>query len=625
MTAPVLLGWAEPAAVYPLAFAAAALLLLTIWLFRRRRATSRPAAAICLVLSLALHVALLWWLPLALRPGTDGGQAPRAENESGTADVSLRLFAPEESPADAATSSPPAAADPLPVTGLQDWLWTPPQAIAAAAGGKDPEQPNAAAGDTTGPDDPESGGTESGGTESGDPESVPPRPLPMTPETLFAGHEAEGVDGDRAADAWQELDDGLSEWFEQAFIEDAADETAAVASVAATETATGGEPGIETDAERDRPGAAPPTTSGMVSGRLDSDFANRVGSAKQIALEQTGGDARTEAAVQAALRFLCQAQRPDGAWDPAASGAGQERAPLGETRDGAGKRAETAITGLALLALMGAGHTHQAGDHADHVYRGLAFLIRGQKADGSLAGNASLYAAHYSHGMAALAMAEAAAITRDPAAIEATRRAVRHTQRMQHPTTGGFRYRPGETGDMSQLGWQAMVLDAAFRADVAVDPAAIRGIQTFLRSVRGGTHGGLARYRPGEAPSRTMTAEALAIRLLLGEAVPQAEIEEAQRYMLEQPPGVGQDNYYYWYYATMALHQLQDDAWERWNAALRERLLATQRPDGSWSDATVWGGYGGTVYTTAMATLCLESYYRHSVRPREERIATQRP
>ena len=26
---------------------------------------------------------------------------------------------------------------------------------------------------------------------------------------------------------------------------------------------------------------------------------------------------------------------------------------------------------------------------------------------------------------------------------------------------------------------------------------------------------------------------------------------------------------------------------------------------------TVWGGYGGRVYTTAMATLCLEVYYRY--------------
>jgi hypothetical protein len=121
-----------------------------------------------------------------------------------------------------------------------------------------------------------------------------------------------------------------------------------------------------------------------------------------------------------------------------------------------------------------------------------------------------------------------------------------------------------------------------------------------------------------------MTAEALATRLLIGEKVPQAEIREAERYLLQKLPGVGQDDYYYWYYATLALHQLQDDAWRQWNDALKNRLLATQRADGSWPSDTVWGGYGGTVYTTAMATLCLEAYYRHTIRGSVPRVARRR-
>ncbi len=116
---------------------------------------------------------------------------------------------------------------------------------------------------------------------------------------------------------------------------------------------------------------------------------------------------------------------------------------LGENRGGAGARAESAITGLALLTLMGAGQTHQVGDYADNVYRGLAYLIRSQKPNGSLAGNASVYAANYSHGMAALSMCEAAAISRDPSAILSAQRAIAHTRRMQHPTTGGWRYSEG--------------------------------------------------------------------------------------------------------------------------------------------------------------------------------------
>jgi hypothetical protein len=120
-----------------------------------------------------------------------------------------------------------------------------------------------------------------------------------------------------------------------------------------------------------------------------------------------------------------------------------------------------------------------------------------------------------------------------------------------------------------------------------------------------------------------MTAEALATRLLIGERVPPDEVSEAEQYLLQQPPGVGKDNYYYWYYATLALHQLQDDAWQQWNASLKRRLLATQQSDGSWSSDTLWGGYGGTVYTTSMAALCLETYYRHTIREESGRIAQQ--
>ena len=40
------------------------------------------------------------------------------------------------------------------------------------------------------------------------------------------------------------------------------------------------------------------------------------------------------------------------------------------------------------------------------------------------------------------------------------------------------------------------------------------------------------------------------------------------------------------------------------------RQQARGRHAGSWSPDTVWGGYGGRVYTTALGALCLEVYYR---------------
>ena len=85
--------------------------------------------------------------------------------------------------------------------------------------------------------------------------------------------------------------------------------------------------------------------------------------------------------------------------------------------------------------------------------------------------------------------------------------------------------------------------------------------------------------------------------------------------LLEQLPGNGPANLYYWYYGTLAMFQLQGDYWQQWNEALRTQLLASQRTAGalagSWDPDAVWGGYGGRIYSTSLSTLCLEVYYRY--------------
>jgi hypothetical protein len=112
-----------------------------------------------------------------------------------------------------------------------------------------------------------------------------------------------------------------------------------------------------------------------------------------------------------------------------------------------------------------------------------------------------------------------------------------------------------------------------------------------------------------------MTAEALACRQFLGMPADDAVAEEAASYLLGELPGVGRSNLYYWYYGTLGMYYLQGESWERWNAALQKALLGRQRKGGllggSWDPDTVWGGYGGRVYSTAVASLCLEVYYRY--------------
>lgn len=332
----------------------------------------------------------------------------------------------------------------------------------------------------------------------------------------------------------------------------------------------------------------------------------------QIVAEQ-GGSPETEAAVHAALKWLAGHQSPDGRWDANLLEAGRESKTLGQDRRGAGTEADTGMTGLALLAFLASGHSHQSGDYRSTVSRGLDFLVSSQAADGSLGGRAEAFAFMYCHAMAGLAISEACGMTADTRWREPVRRAVAYTLACQNRTTGGWRYRPQDVGDTSQLGWQWMFLKSAGMAGVPTPPGCRDGIERYLQSVASGRYGGLAAYRPGQDPTRTMTAEALVCRLFLGQQGTLANVEAAD-YLLGQLPGKSEVNFYYWYYATLGLYQVHDTRWRRWNEAVATELVRRQRRDasaaGSWDPDPVWGSYGGRVYSTALAALCLEVYYR---------------
>jgi hypothetical protein len=353
-----------------------------------------------------------------------------------------------------------------------------------------------------------------------------------------------------------------------------------------------------------------------------------------------GGNAKTEAAVAAALKWLAAAQSADGRWNAVQFGGGQEEMTLGQNRGGAGRGADTGVSALALLAFLGAGHSHVQGAYQDNVRRGLDFLLRSQAADGSLFGDATLYAQMYCHSMATFALAEALALTGDGRLEAAAVKAVNFSLAAQNGTTGGWRYRPGDTGDTSQLGWQIMALASAERAGITIPDGSWIGVARFLRTVERGTNGGLASYRPDSPASTSMTAEALYCRLVLeemhGTNLVEAAAAEATTQLLATPPSAERTNLYYWYYATLALHHRQHandaakTAWRTWNDAMTAALTNTQLTSGddagSWEANTIWGGYGGRVYTTALATMCLEVYYRYApAPPRGEQWSASRP
>ena len=318
-----------------------------------------------------------------------------------------------------------------------------------------------------------------------------------------------------------------------------------------------------------------------------------------------GGSTISEAAVARALAYLARNQEPDGRWTY-----------LNEDNELANRREahkdDTGLTGLAVLCFLAANERPDtAGGYAKAVADGLAYLLARQKPNGDLRGDGDMY----SHGIATLAVGEAAVLTRDPAYGEPALRGARFIRAAQNRLTGGWRYLPGSGGDTSVLGWQIMALSSVSRLGVAIPDTTRRGALRWLARVSRGRHGMLAGYQDAN-PTRTMTAEALFVRLLLGQKLSPAQIAEAEA-NLKPPDPLEPPNFYSWYYGSLALMQLQDNAWRTWNATVRDRLTAAQhrggKLDGSWDPSqSRWGGErGGRVYTTAVGTLTLEVYYRY--------------
>jgi hypothetical protein len=331
--------------------------------------------------------------------------------------------------------------------------------------------------------------------------------------------------------------------------------------------------------------------------------------------QQHGATPESEKAVQLALNWLANCQTEEGRWDPNEHDAGKELNVQGRNRQHAGNMADTGITGLALLAFLAGGHTHQKGPYAENMRQGLEYLLNMQAADGNLGGKGQAYEFMYCHAMASCALSEAYGMSRDPRLEKPVRRAIGYTVNSQDPSGGGWRYRPGDPGDTSQLGWQLMALKSAELAGIPMPASTRSGIMRFLQSVSSGQKGGLASYRPGERATRAMTAEAMVCWQFLGISRQHPACNEAGDFLLTELPGSGVvANDYYWYYATIAMYQLQGDYWRRWNDALQTTLINRQVKEGplkgSWNTDTLWGSYGGRVYTTAIAALALEVYYR---------------
>jgi hypothetical protein len=367
------------------------------------------------------------------------------------------------------------------------------------------------------------------------------------------------------------------------------------------------------DSDRKRPRVSLPAT-----------YQGRDRNRRKDIVFKAGGTEASERAVELSLRWLAAHQTAEGYWNADQFGSGSVRIRVATDEERArhkfaGKYADTGVTALAVLAFLAKNYTHEEGEYAENVERALLWLIRQQGRDGYLGGQATYYATHYCHAMATYALAEAYAMQSDPTTDlrlrEPIRRAVAYIVSMQNPTDGGWRYVKGQKGDMSMFGWQLMALKSAELGGIPTPEATKNKMIQFLKDRSLGRNKGLAGYQLSEAPTPTMTAEALFCKQMLGITRDNPASTEAATYLLRNLPRRSRWNLYYWYYGNLAMFQYSGQPWREWNEAVRDVLVAEQIATGpntgSWDPKGPWGPYGGRVYSTAMAALCLEVYARY--------------
>ena len=341
-------------------------------------------------------------------------------------------------------------------------------------------------------------------------------------------------------------------------------------------------------------------TIGAMTG---SALEGRSAKARGQMVKAAGGSEGSEKAVAMALKWMADHQHPDGKW-------AFEIGPCACSHKGTLNNCYTGATALALLPFLGSGQTHLEGQYKNVVGRGLGALIRMEKPNGDLRqGGGNMY----SHGLAAIALSEAYAMTQDRKLMPAAQAALNYITYAQDPVGGGWRYAPRQAGDTSVVGWQLMALKSGHLAYLNVPPNTVAGATKFLNTVQADSGAKYGYTSPGGG--RATTAVGLLCRMYLGWKKDEPALTRGVEYLSGKGPS--KNDYYYNYYATQVMRHYGDDFWSKWNNIMRDQVVNSQvksgHMTGSWDVPA--GGHanerGGRLYVTSMCTMILEVYYRH--------------
>ena len=387
-----------------------------------------------------------------------------------------------------------------------------------------------------------------------------------------------------------------------------------------------GDPRFQSDVDMEGLGE---NTGIGVGGDRGGMFGNRPGGGRTRNLRMFG-DAGDDV-MHSGLRWLRAHQSRDGSWD----GDGFESMCKGNRCGGpGGPLYDPGLTGLSLLAFLGAGETHKSTKHGTVVRAGLKYLMSVQDAEGCFGPRTSNHFT-YNHAIAALAMAEAYGLTQSPLFKARAQNGIDFISQCQNPYLA-WRYgvKP-QDNDTSVTGWMVMALKSAKGAGLDVDPGSFEGAKAWLDKVTEPEYGRAGYTARGNGPARpqelmdrfpadrseSLTAVAVLVRVFCGAETTDEYVRKGADLCLKNLPSWdeagGTIDLYYWYYGSLAMFQVGGKHWEAWKKAMVPAIVDTQRRDptdcrlGSWDPVDPWGPEGGRVYRPALNTMALPGYSRY--------------
>jgi hypothetical protein len=293
-----------------------------------------------------------------------------------------------------------------------------------------------------------------------------------------------------------------------------------------------------------------------------------------------------------------------------------------------------------VLAFLGAGYSHLSKDthdgicFGDVVRKGMQWMLSHQDPEGCI-GPRSAHKYMYNHMICALAVSEAYGLTGSNLFKDQAQRAVDFTVAAQNPGKAWrYSYKCGDN-DSSVSGWAAMVLKSAEISNLVFPRSAYDGTRAWYDEATEASYGRVGYTQAGTGKvfipgknerfdhNEALTSIAVMARIFIDKDRRDARLSNGCDILLRQKPEWKGDaiDFYYWYYASLALFQYdgpKGPKWRAWNEPMKDALVKNQNVKssgcrrGSWEPVDRWSCEGGRVYATAINALTLEVYYRYA-------------